>query len=232
MELITKTGQLLRAAWSNKRPMRITVIAQSLVIAALILTVIYGPIGLDFADDGGSSADWLAALGTWVIGIAAAAIAYMAHRRNEQDAESEEVRRSELQGVQRMQVAVLLSNPYGLTALTEKFKELEPKRQTIANLKLVHDRLLRDSKEVVIGDQYLPCLTTEIVVEIGAINNKLEFVRDLVEMQREAISRRPANEGIKPMTIAWDLELINQIEEEAKIIRDRCQWIFNAFDEI
>ncbi|HEL3193843.1 TPA: hypothetical protein UMF74_000450 [Stenotrophomonas maltophilia] len=206
--------------------------AQSLVIAVLVLTVIFGPIGLDFADDGGSSADWLAALGTWVIGIAAGAIAYMAHRRNERDAESQEERRSELQGVQRMQVAILLSTPHGLSSLPQQFKELKPERQTIGNLKLVHERLLRDAKEVVIGDQYLSCLTTEIVVEIASINNKLEYVRDLIEMQRIGIARRPAIEGKKPMAIAWDLDLINQIEEEAIFIRDRCQWIFDKFDEL
>ncbi|MBN5028330.1 hypothetical protein JY419_02670 [Stenotrophomonas maltophilia] len=212
--------------------MMITVMAQGLVIAALALVVVFGPIGLDFADDGGSSADWLAAIGTWVIGIAAAAIAYMAHRRNEQDAESEEARRSDLQSVQRMQVAVLLSNPYGLSSLTQKFKELEPQRQTVANLALVHERLLRDAKEVVVGDQYLSCLTTEIVVEIGSINNKMEFVRDLVEMQQAAIARRPMSEGKKPMANAWDLDVINQIEEEAVFVRGRCQWIFDKFDEL
>lgn len=231
MESLKKAGLFLKRSWNGKSAKVIALMVQSLLIALLSLTIIFGPTNLDLADGGGSSADWLAAVGTWVIGIAAASIAYISHRRNEQDAESEEVRRSDVREVQRMHVAVGLADAYGLINLTDKFSSLDAGEQTIANLNVLLERLLRDAKEVVLGDPYISCLTTEIVVEIKAINNNLDFVRDLVELQKSSISRRPAGSG-KPMAIAWDFDVLKQIEREAADAQARCKRVFDALDEL
>ncbi|WP_127563676.1 hypothetical protein [Stenotrophomonas indicatrix] len=56
------------------------------------------PSGVQIAEDAGSAADWFAALGTWVIGYGAAAIAWRAGQRQEQEQENdrEKSRRDEL----------------------------------------------------------------------------------------------------------------------------------------
>jgi len=229
MQLLEKIGEKVRECWENKSATAIALMTQGVVILLLLLAIVFSPINLQLADDRGSAADWVAALGTWVIGIAAAAIAYIAHSKSVQDAQVEDDRRAEVRRVQRMFVAVELANAYGLHSLPAAFKQIEPDRQTMPKLRLLHERLMRDAKEIVLSEQYVFCLTTDLVVDIKAINNKMESIRELVDIQRDAIARRTESPG-SGMPIPWDLKVIDQIETYAGEIRGRCQQIFDSLD--
>ncbi|PZS55126.1 hypothetical protein [Stenotrophomonas maltophilia] len=230
MAVFKEAWQLLKRGWESKSPIAVVVMAQGMIVLLLLLVIILGPTNLQMADDGGSAADWLAALGTWVIGVAAAAIAFIAHRKNVQDAQVEEDRRSEVRRVQRMFVAVELSNAYGLHTLPGGFKEIEPGKQTMPKLRLMHERLMRDSKEIVLSEQYVFCLTTELVVDIKAINNKMESIRELVELQRDNVALRD-EAGRNGKLIPWDLKVIDQMEKYGMEIRALCQEIFDRLDK-
>ncbi|MDF2480057.1 MAG: hypothetical protein K0R79_414 [Stenotrophomonas indicatrix] len=195
----------------------------SFVAGGLVFWILYGA-------EPGSRADWIAAAGTWVIGIAAAAIAYIAHKRSEKEAVAEEQRRDEAKRVQRMYVAVELADAFGLDSFPADFKALEPSKQTIYELGYMHKRLMRDSERIKLGDQFVLCLTTEIVVEIKSINNAMDGIRALVEVQQEAIARRKDCDE-KSLVIKWDLGVVDEIEKQTAIIRGKCEGIFAGLND-
>jgi len=165
-----------------------------------------------------------------VIGIAAAAIAYIAHKRSENEAVAEEQRRDEAKRVQRMYVAAELADAFGLDGFSAAFRALEPSKQTIGELAHMHRRLMRDSERIRLGDQFVLCLTSDIVVQIKAINNSMDGIRALIEVQREAITRRKDCDE-KSAVNQWDLGVVDEIEKQTAIVRSKCEGIFAGLND-
>lgn len=129
-----------------------------------------------------------------------------------------------------MYVAVELADAFGLDGFPAEFRVCEPGKQTISELAYMHKRLLRDSERIKLGDQFVLCLTTEIVVGIKSINNSMDGIRGLVEIQQEAIARRKDCDDKTPVN-QWDLGVVDEIEKQTAVVRAKCEEIFASLND-
>ncbi|WP_146205531.1 MULTISPECIES: hypothetical protein [Stenotrophomonas] len=81
--------RVLEAAWKGASLYKALLQASLLVVLGIIAAGLYSPFGLSIFEDAGAVADWVAAIGTWVIGFGAIRLAagdreLKLHERREQ----------------------------------------------------------------------------------------------------------------------------------------------------
>lgn len=93
-----------REAWLGASTERVLLLASLLLTVGIIVIGFFSPAGLSIFDDPGSAADWVAAIGTWVIGFGAIRLAAGDRElklRERQEKRVEELN-SELEEIQRV----------------------------------------------------------------------------------------------------------------------------------
>jgi hypothetical protein len=173
----------------------------------------------------GNAADWVAAAGTWVIGFAAAWVAYIAHKRNERELDSASRRRQEEVISLRALASTQLMNAYGLADPLTEFIAAEASERTVKRLRRLIALIERDAQPVTIGSDVMAAIPVDSVIDIKTINNNLEFIRDLTLILSDSIGSRAKNHD-DDLSHDIDLDVIKAAKKYADEIEARCLAFF------
>ncbi|BBO51711.1 hypothetical protein [Stenotrophomonas maltophilia] len=156
--------------------------AISLGLGGVLMAVVL--IGSDIplkCIEGGNAADWLAAAGAWVIGLAAAYYTRQSHVHRVEEAEREAER------VRRKSIALLTATfgatikIVGLEGMVRRFKETiegdRPKAWQFENLMNLMDPSIGD---IVLPDDTMALLDTDAVTKLALINGTLGTLRQYI----------------------------------------------------
>jgi len=173
----------------------------------------------------GNAADWVAAAGTWVIGIAAAWVAYTAHKRNERELDSASKRRQDEVVSLRALASTELMNAYGLADPLTEFIAAEASKRTVKRLRRLIARIERDAQPVRIGSDVMAAIPVDSVIDIKNINNNLEYIRDLTSILSDSIGARAKNHD-DDLSHDVDLDVVKAAKEYADEIEAHCLTFF------
>jgi hypothetical protein len=179
--------------------------------------------------EAGNAADWLAAAGTWVIGIAAGWVAYTAHKRNEQELDSANKRRQNEVISLRALAATELTNAYCLVSPLAAFIADDASGRTMKSIRRLIAQINRDAQAVRIESNVMAAIPMEGVMSIKSINNNLEYIRDLAEALSNSFKSR-AKSHDDDLSSDVDLHIIETMKKYADEIEAACLAFFELAD--
>ncbi|MDH1659887.1 hypothetical protein N5E02_00465 [Stenotrophomonas sp. GD03777] len=138
------------------------------------------PRGVDLVANNGNSADWVAAIGTWVIGFSAAYYAHQAHMQR-----NDEIRERRLAELERKDVYLsgAMLKGVGMGAMSESIKgflDIPANERCVANLRSVMRGLETDACEMAFSDEVLSAFPSTTVLKISSLNSRILGLRRLM----------------------------------------------------
>lgn len=152
------------------------------VTGAVVGWKMFGSPGwADLVSDSGSTADWAAAIGTWVIGVAAAYYAHQAHQQREL-----EIREKRLADLERRDayLAGVMLRGIGINSISADIRQhlaIPLESRYILHLRDLMSGLEEDARDVAFSEEVLSALPSEAVMKLSSINGRAEGLRRLMK---------------------------------------------------
>lgn len=181
------------------------------------------PRGVDLAADNGNTADWVAAVGTWIIGLAAAYYAHQSHLQR-----LDEIREKRLADFERKDAFLSGAVLSGLHIRSvaddiESFLELSEDSRYVLQLRDLMERLEENVVDVKFSDETLAAFPSKAVTKLAAINNRAEGLRRLMKsvsgyLDGTLLKVRPPGDDV--LLTDADNKMLRNMLEVAKGIRE------------